>query len=568
MRPRKLLGAMLVEGGLLTQEQLEKALVAHKQTGMKLGKYLVKQGVIKEEDAVKLLSVQLKIRRYDPEKMPIEPALASAFPVHIAQKYQMAPLAKSDNLLTVAMIDPTDINSLDAMEEYTGMEIEPVICTEEELNQMFGSIYGMALGRGGELENLENIVFDATEAETHEEEEATQASTLADLAEGASVIRMVNWIISQAVQEGASDIHISPERTAVQLRFRLDGKLREMPPPPKSMLLPVISRIKILAHMDISVSRLPQDGRFSIRIGSKEINIRVSSIPTIYGENIVMRLLNVNAGIYTLNSLGMHESDRKKIEAVIQRPHGMVLSTGPTGSGKTTCLYSILKLLNQPDVHIITVEDPVEYRVDHFRQIELNIRAGMTFAAGLRSILRQDPDIIMVGEIRDPETASVAVQAALTGHLVLSTVHTNDAAGAITRLIDMGIEPFLVASVLSVSLAQRLLRKVCEECAKPAKLEPEILAYWGLQDAKDPNFRRGAGCLSCRQTGYSGRTGIFEVMLITEELQSLIIRKTPVQEIVRTARASGEFRTLKEDAAYKILAGVTTPEEAAANVVM
>jgi len=328
------------------------------------------------------------------------------------------------------------------------------------------------------------------------------------MAEDAPVIRLVNSILAQAVNDGASDVHISPEQDRVQLRFRVDGKLQEVPAPSKSMILPIVSRLKILADMDIATSRVPQDGRFTVKMDNKQINIRASSVPTIYGENLVLRILDSSASVFSLEELGMSADDRQKVEKMIVKPYGMILSTGPTGSGKTTTLYSILKKINNPDIHIITLEDPVEYRISKIRQIQLNIKAGMTFASGLRAIMRQDPDVIMVGEIRDPETASIAVQSALTGHRVLSTVHTNDAAGAIIRLLDMGIEPFLASSVLLVSIAQRLIRKVCPYCRESYEPPESALQFWGIEKGENPNFMRGKGCFNCKDKGYAGRTGI------------------------------------------------------------
>ena len=337
----------------------------------------------------------------------------------------------------------------------------------------------------------------------------------------------------------------------MQLRFRIDGKLIEMPSPPKSIFLSVIARVKIIANMDITVSRIPQDGRFTLKTENKEINVRVSSIPTIHGENIVMRLLDMSAGIYTLNNLGMDADDMAKIESMCVKPYGMILSTGPTGSGKSTSLYAILNSINKPDINIITLEDPVEYRVNDIRQVQLNTKAGMTFASGLRSILRQDPDVIMVGEIRDAETAAVSVQAAQTGHRVLSTVHTNDAAGVITRFIDMGIEPFLIASVLMVSFAQRLVRTVCPYCKEPYNPPANALAAFGItvEEAKKANFQRGKGCTQCNNTGYKGRTGVFEVLVIDEMIQDMIVAQRPSPEITRAAVAAGKLKTLQKDAA-------------------
>ena len=338
----------------------------------------------------------------------------------------------------------------------------------------------------------------------------------------------------------------------------------EVPSPPKSLFLPIIARMKILSNMDITVSRIPQDGRFTLKLDKKEINVRVSSIPTIYGENMVLRLLDTSGGVYSLDRLGMIASDMEKIENVSHKPYGMVLSTGPTGSGKSTSLYAILNAINKPDINIMTLEDPVEYRINNIRQIQLNRKAGMTFASGLRSILRQDPDVIMVGEIRDAETAAISVQAAQTGHRVLSTVHTNDAAGAITRFIDMGIEPFLVSSVLLVSFAQRLVRTICPYCKEPYVPSEKAYSALGItpDEAKAANFQHGKGCYQCKNTGYKGRTGLFEVLVNDEMIQDMILRKRSSQEIARAAVEAGNLRTLQKDAANKALQGITTLEEA------
>jgi type IV pilus assembly protein PilB len=386
------------------------------------------------------------------------------------------------------------------------------------------------------------------------------------MTEEAPVIRLVNSILAQGVREGGSDVHISPEKDYVQVRFRVDGRLHDVPAPPKSMLLLIISRLKILANMDISISRIPQDGRFTLRMDGKEINIRASTLPTIYGENLVLRLLDTSTGVYSLEKLGMAPEDIAKVEPMIQKPYGMILATGPTGSGKSTTLYSILKRINQPDIHIITLEDPVEYRIGKIRQVQLNRRAGMTFANGLRSIMRQDPDVIMVGEIRDGETAGIAVQSALTGHRVLSTVHTNDAAGAITRFIDMGIEPFLVSSVMLVTIAQRLVRRICPYCTRPYSPPKEALSQWGLDKVQGANFMKGTGCFNCMDKGYKGRTGLYEVLLIDEFVQDMILKHASSQAITRAARESGRLTTLRDDAARKVVEGVTTLDEAASAV--
>jgi len=556
------LGEMLLEAGLLTEEQLRQALGDHKKFGLKLGQFLVHHGIVSESEIVELISRQLKVAKYRPDKYPVDLGLSKIIPADIAQKYQVVPLRKKGQLLVIAMTDPLDIKAMDTIEVLANTEVEPVICTEQELNQMFGSLYGAYSDLDGVLESIEQVQYDTdTEIETTIED--VEVSSLHDMAEEVPVVRLVNSILSQAVREKASDVHISPEKDYVQVRFRVDGRLHEVPAPQKSMFLPIVSRLKILAGIDIAVSRIPQDGRFTIKMDNKEINIRASTIPTIYGENLVLRLLDTSAGVYTLDRLGMAQSDMDKIESMITKPYGTILSTGPTGSGKSTSLYSILKKINEPDINIITLEDPVEFRIEKIRQIQLNRRAGMTFASGLRSILRQDPDVIMVGEIRDDETATIAVQAALTGHRVFSTVHTNDAAGAITRLLDMGIEPFLVSSVMLVSFAQRLVRKICPYCKEPYSPPKEALAHWGLDKVEGANIQRGRACFQCMGTGYKGRTGIFEVLVIDEMVQDMILKRKSAQEITRAAHQVGRLRTLKEDAADKVLKGITTLEEAA-----
>ncbi|MDX2439251.1 MAG: ATPase, T2SS/T4P/T4SS family [Desulfobacterales bacterium] len=567
MRAKKKLGEILVEGGLITEKQLQSALPEQKKAKLKLGQFFVQQGILTETQIVRVVSSQLQLEEYSAIKYALDTELANIIPADMAYKYQVAPLNKIGLLLTVAMLDPMDINSIDAIEVYTNSEIEAVICTEQDLNQLHSGLYGSYSGIGGVLEDMEEMQYDK-ETDKTENTEDVEVSSLQGMAEEAPVIRLVNSILSQGVREGASDLHISPERNYVQVRFRVDGKLHEVPAPPKSMFLPIISRLKILANMDISISRIPQDGRFTVKMKNKEINIRTSTMPSIYGENMVLRLLDTSGGILSLERLGMSEDDRKKIEKMIQKPYGMILSTGPTGSGKSTSLYSILKNINKPDINIITVEDPVEYRIEKIRQIQLNRKAGMTFADGLRSILRQDPDVIMVGEIRDAETATIAVQAALTGHRVFSTLHTNDAAGAITRFVDMGVEPFLVSSVMTASFAQRLVRTICPQCKKPFKPPQEVLEFWGLDGSENTNFMKGKGCFNCLNTGYKGRTGIYEVLIIDDMIQKMILKNSSSQEITRAAIQAGSLTTLKENAAEKVRQGITTFEEASSAVLV
>ena len=565
---KKRLGEMLIESKLLTEVQLGQALAEQRKAGLKLGQYLSRQGILNENQIVDMLSVQLKIEKYHPDRYPIDVGLARLIPIDNARKFNVAPLMKKGRLLIIAMTDPLDINALDTIEIAANAEVEPVVCTERELNQLINGIYGMQSGMGGVLESMEIEAQPEMEKIADQAAEEVQIASLQDQADEVPVVRLVNSIFAQAIREGASDVHISPQQTSIQLRFRIDGKLHEVPSPPKALFLPIVARMKILANMDITVSRIPQDGRFTLRMEKHEINVRVSSMPTIYGENVVLRLLDMSSGVYSLDRLGMIKSDRDKIETMSRKAYGMILSTGPTGSGKSTSLYSILNELNNVDTNIITLEDPVEYRIDNIRQVQLNRKAGMTFASGLRSILRQDPDIIMVGEIRDSETAAICIQAAQTGHRLLSTIHTNDAAGAITRFVDMGIEPFLVASALLVSFGQRLVRTVCPYCKEPYRPTEAAIVAWGLDKAENPDFQKGKGCYQCMNTGYKGRTGIFEVLVNDEIVQEMILKRMPSQEITRIAVAEGRLRTLKEDAANKVLHGITTLEEAASAVMV
>ncbi len=561
----KRLGEMLTESKLLTPASLEKALEGQKGSGLKLGQYLVRRGIVSEMQICELLCGQLKVKRYHPDQFPLDFGLAEIIPFEMAQKCQVAPLQRKGRLLVVATTDPLDIMAMDSVEDRTNCEVEPVICTEMELTKLHRILYSAQAGLGGVVTSVEGEEKFSFEKE-EEGIEDIQVSSAQDMGNAPAVIRLVNSIFTNAVQERASDVHISPQQNGVQLRFRIDGRLSSMPSPPKPMFLPIVARIKILAGMDITQSRVPQDGRFTLRMGSRMINVRASTVPTLYGENLVLRLLDTSSGILTLDRLGMSGADAERVRGMIHKPYGMVLSTGPTGSGKTSSLYAIIQEIDTPDVHIVTLEDPVEYKIESIRQIQLNAKAGMTFASGLRAILRQDPDVIMVGEIRDSETAGTAVRAAQTGHRLLSTMHTNDAAGAVSRLVDMGIEPYLVSSILLVSFAQRLVRTICPYCKEPYTPPAKALASWGLDRVEGATFMRGRGCQQCMQTGFMGRTGIFEVLVNNESLQEMILRKAPAQEMTREAVSSGRMRTLKQDAADKVARGITTLEEAQATV--
>ena len=564
MRTKMRLGELLIASGLLTGEQLESALQGQRASGMKLGEYLIKQGICRESDVVDAVCRQTGIERYTPSRFPLNMSLSDRLPADVAQRTNAVPLLIRGDVLVVAMVDPLDIDSLDRLEIVTDREVEPVMCLRQEFTQLYAALYGHFNSMDGVMESITSSMSEHA-APTQDDLLIASETPKDELGQPdeAPVVRLVNSILTQAVRESASDIHISPERDSIQIRFRIDGKLRKTPSPPKNVGTSIVSRIKILANMDISITRVPQDGRFTMMVDRREINVRVSTLPTIYAENVVMRLLDMSTNhVYTLDKLGMSARDAEAIARTIQKPYGMILSTGPTGSGKSTSLYSILQMLNKPDVNAITLEDPVEYRIDGIRQVQLNVRAGMTFASGLRSILRQDPDVIMVGEIRDSETAQIAVQAALTGHLVLSTLHTNDAPGAVSRLMEMHIEPYLVASVLLCSFAQRLVRKVCPHCAEPYDPPRALLELFGIKETDKANFLRGKGCYHCGNTGYLGRIGIFEVMPVTTEIQEAIVRSAHAQEISAIAQRLGVMSTLAQDAASKVRAGITTVEEA------
>lgn len=568
MNRRRKIGEMLVHAGLLNEKELEQAIARPRPAGMKLGQFLIREGIVREQEVIQALSEQLRVPIFRPEEYPIDDQLSKLVPLQVAAQNQIIPLQRKAQRLLVAMPDPTDILAMDAVQEEVQLEIEPLICSETEFTELMGSLYGVT--SGSEIpDQFADVDFGSEEDFSDSETEDAEVGQLLDAAEGQSAVRNVNWTLVQAVWEGASDIHISPGKNRVRVRLRVDGVLKDLPAWPKALHNSVVSRLKILGRMDIAISRLPQDGRFTARVSGREIHIRVSTLPTIHGENIVLRVLDMNALVYKLDSLGMMPDDQERIETFIQRPHGLLLSTGPTGSGKSTSLYSILSLLNRPSENIITVEDPVEFRMDRIQQVELNTRAGMTFASSLRSILRQDPDIIMVGEIRDLETGTIAMQAGLTGHLVLSTMHTNDAVGTITRLKDMGIQSFLIASVLRAVIAQRLVRRLCSHCAEPYSPDPAALKFWDLPPESPENgtYFRARGCPQCRSTGYRGRLGIFETLMIDDTIQSSILNNESENVISRQASAQSGFHFLKEDAARKIGAGMTSLEEAATVII-
>ena len=548
------LGEQLVLKGILTEEALENALSAAKAANMKLGEYLTSHGIVPEEDILKALSEQLNFPLYNPDEFPLDPHLKDLVPQDVARENRLVPLTFEEGVLYCALLDPNNFRALDTVEETCRCQVEPVLCTKADFVRLFSAVYGEYSAFS---EMLGEIDADTAPDAGRADEEVITNNAVDDV----PVIRLVNLILSEGVKVGASDIHINPEKTTVNVRYRVEGMLRKASEVPLKLAPSVVSRIKIMGNMDISETRLPQDGRFTIKLEGHEINVRVSSIPTTYGENVVMRLLDMSAQrIYELPKLGMGPEDYKLVTQAAHKPYGMILSTGPTGSGKSSSLYAIIKLVNRDEVNIMTLEDPVEYRMAGVRQVQLNVKAGMTFSSGLRAILRQDPDILMVGEIRDRETAQIAVQAALTGHLVLSTLHTNDALSAVNRLVDMGVEPYLVASVLLCSFAQRLVRCVCPHCREQYQPSIGLLHVFGLTPEDGPFFH-GKGCPRCGGTGYMGRTAIFEVFPMLDELQEMVTAGKSKQEIYRRARELG-IRIMADDAAKKIRAGITTAEEA------
>ena len=521
-----------------------------------------------EEQIVELISEQLKIDRYTTEKYPHNAELAELIGVETAQAYRIIPLRLDGPILLFATADPLDIRVQDEIRKITGKDVEPVICTEKELNSLSQAIYGTTFNVGEMLKGMDGMDADALPPGA-EEDALDVGGSAHDMAHEAPVIKLVNSILMQAVREKTSDIHISPEKDKIQLRFRIDGQLREFPAPPKNYFFPIISRIKLLSGMDISVTRIPQDGRFTFRVGDTEISVRASALPTIYGENMVLRLLQQSKGkMLELEDLGLAAEEMDKFIRAVQKPYGMVLATGPTGSGKSTLLYALLRRVSKPNINVITLEDPVEYRMAGIRQAQLNRKAGMTFASGLRSILRQDPNVIMVGEIRDQETAEISIESALTGHLVLSTLHTNTACGAVTRFVEMGIEPFLIASTLLCVGAQRLVRRICPNCIEPYEAPTEAMEALGLKPVKGTLFLRGKGCYQCNGTGYSGRCGIYEILDVTQDVKTAIIKGKTMHELEELAVDLGVLRTLKMDAADKVLRGFTTLEEAGAAVLV
>ncbi|MEA3347349.1 MAG: ATPase, T2SS/T4P/T4SS family [Candidatus Auribacterota bacterium] len=545
---------LLLKKGLITEEEIKATNDDMKKTGWSLEKTLEKLGYITEEEIASARADTLKIPYIDLEDYTIDPEVIKLVPEDLAKKHKTIPLFKVGDTVTLGMLNPQNIAAIDDIRMKTKIDsIDTVLVTEKGLQKAVDSYYGV-------IGTVDEIIKDIDKAKI-EITAKSGSKEITKIAGEPPIIKMVNLIVAKAVKDKASDIHIEPDEKILRTRYRIDGILYESSSIPKDLQSAVISRIKILSNMDIAERRIPQDGRFKMKVESRDIDIRVSCIPTIYGENIVMRLLDINTALISLKQMGLSPETLKNYEMLIRKPYGIMLITGPTGCGKTTTLYASLSTINDTEKNIITIEDPVEYRLNFIRQIQVNQKVELTFSNGLRSILRQDPDVIMVGEIRDLETADIAIHAALTGHLVFSTLHTNDAPGALTRLVDMGLEPFLVSSAIIGVAAQRLVRTICLECKESYKPNEKVLEDLGLDPKeKGVNFYRGKGCDECMNTGYKGRAAIFELMIPNEEIRELTMAKTSADEIKQAAAKAG-MQSMRQDGLEKAKKGITTVEE-------
>jgi type IV pilus assembly protein PilB len=585
------MGELLLKRNFITPDQLKKAMDEQKFKGGRLESILVKLGFVKEDDLLSFLSAQYRVPSVKLSKIEINPNVIKLVPASKAKNNLVIPVQRVGPKLTLAMADPSNIVAIDEIKFMTSFNVEPVVASEAEIVEAIKKYYG----GGGAIAGMGKVGFDAAEYNLDDDSAAALDSAVAlddemvnvddfdalvhgavdnieviettETEEGGEIegpiIKIVNGILIKAIKVGASDIHFEPYEKSFRVRYRLDGVLRREMALPNKIRNAIISRLKIMAKLDIAEKRLPQDGRIKLRLGKgREMDFRVSSVPTLFGEKVVLRLLDKSALQLDLTKLGFEQSSLEDLEKAIHKPVGMILVTGPTGSGKTTTLYSVLSELNKESENIMTAEDPVEYNFMGINQVQMHEDIGLTFASSLRSFLRQDPDIIMVGEIRDFETAQIAIQAALTGHLVLSTVHTNDAPGTISRLIDMGIEPFLITSSVILILAQRLIRKICSECREQIKVHPQLLIDLGVSpdEAKNFNVYKGKGCAICSGTGYKGRVGLYEVMTMKEEVKELVLSRSSTSEIKKEAIRLG-MKTLRQSGIHKVKEGLTTIEE-------
>jgi len=560
------LGELLVKENLISPQQLQEALTYQKQHGGKLGYNLVKLGFVKDEEITGLLSRQYGVPAINLARFEIDPSVIKLVPSETAQKYQIIPLSRAGANLTIAMVDPTNVFAMDDIKFMTGYNVEPVVASETAIMDSIDKYYGSAHSLQLKEVMSELAETDAGDVEVLEETSDIDLEELERSSEEAPVVKLCNLILTDALRRGASDIHIEPYEREFRVRFRIDGVLYVVMNPPMKLRDAITSRLKIMAKLDISEKRLPQDGRIKIRMNSngkmRELDYRVSTLPTLFGEKVVLRLLDKEKLMLDMTKLGFEQASLKHFEEAILKPWGMVLVTGPTGSGKTNTLYSAISRLNTPETNIMTAEDPVEFNLVGINQVQMKESIGLNFAAALRSFLRQDPNIVLVGEIRDFETAEIAVKAALTGHLVLSTLHTNDAPSTINRLMNMGIEPFLVATSVHLICAQRLVRKICKECRAPLEMPPQALIEVGFEpaDAKNLTIFKGRGCTTCNNTGYKGRLGLYEVLECSDEIRQMILEGASAMEIKKQGIQEGML-TLRRSGLQKIADGITTIEE-------
>ncbi|MDF1542597.1 MAG: ATPase, T2SS/T4P/T4SS family [Anaerosomatales bacterium] len=543
------LGQLLMRSGVITERQLADALEVHKATGERLGRVIVDLGYATQSAILSVMAAQIGIEHFDFAVVKPDPNAVASVPRELAERYTLMPISMTDDTLVVAMADPQNVLALDDLRIITGHEIRAGISTKDDILGAIDTYYKIA-----ERSDPSDIIG------TDELDQA-ELESLSGVSTDAPIVKLVNYIITKAVSERASDIHIEPQESDLRVRFRVDGVLHEVMRSPRSVQASIVSRFKIMAEMDIAETRKPQDGHCEVTVSGHKIDFRVSSLPTVYGERIVLRILRKDAILMQLSDLGFLPESLARFESSFRKPYGAILVTGPTGSGKSTSLYAAINVLNSPDKHILTAEDPVEYRVPGVNQCQVNVRAGLTFARALRSFLRCSPDIILVGEIRDQETARIGIESALTGHLVLSTLHTNDSSGAVTRLVEMGVEPFLVASAVDCVLAQRLARRLCPSCKEEYVPKPQTLIDAGFPaDNLPERIFKAVGCKKCGGTGYLGRLGVHEVLLVSEEIGRLAVAGATAEEIKRTAVAEGML-TLKQDGLEKVRMGTTSVEE-------
>jgi type IV pilus assembly protein PilB len=548
----KQLGDILLEGGLVTHDQLTAAYDEHQRNGRSLGRVLVEQGVLSEGQLVAALATQIGLRFVDLSDFSVDGSAVSRVPDSVCRRYTALPVGYEDGKLLVAMADPANVFAIDDIRSITGMDVKPAVATRADVLAAINRYHR----NDGELDDL-------TMSISGDDDALDDLSNVGEVVEDAPIVKFVNLLITQAIQDRASDIHIEPTERDLRVRFRIDGVLHEVMRSPRNIQSGVISRLKIMAEINIAERRIPQDGRLSVNSNGKKVDLRVATLPTVWGEKVVMRILDNSTAMLNLSDLGFSQANYDRYALSFNKPYGMLLVTGPTGSGKSTTLYATLNIVSTPDKNVITVEDPVEYRLAGINQVQTNAKAGLTFASALRSILRSDPDIVLIGEIRDHETAQIAIEAALTGHLVLSTLHTNDAPSAVSRLVEMGIEPFLVGSALDCVLAQRLARRLCSKCKEPYTPTPEALiqARYPWRDGEPlPTLYRPVGCSACSKTGYKGRLALHEVMTVTEQIERLAVEHASAEAIAKVAREQG-MAMLRDDGLAKVAEGVTSLEE-------